>query len=241
MSKYITPDRILDFTLYMQKQNWSANTVSSYSINIKKLELFLNGSELSKDQMLSYKQWLVSQGFKKHTVNAYLAAANYFCEVMGWQDMKVILEPVKAYDIEKGKQQISLSDYKKLVYTAFQNGNYRLAMILQILCHMDLRFCELDKLTVGAVEAGCIEVVRKNKKIKIEIPDIICEDLKKYIKKEKIVSGIIFCTRNGNGINRSNFCKELRKLCILAGVDEEVGSIQHIKNVVLDSYPYFGL
>ncbi len=241
MSKFITSDRILDFILYMQKQSLSTNTVSSYAINIKKLKLFLNNNEISREQMLSYKQWLIEQGFKKHTINAYLAAANYFCGMMGWEDMKVALISITPYNMDYEKQQISSYDYEKLVYTALQNNKERLAMMLQVLCHMDLRFCELCRLTVGTLETGYVEVIRKNRKIKIKIPDIICENLKKYTDKKGIVSGIIFCTKNGNVINRSNFSKELKRLCILADIDEEAGSIQHIKNVVLDSYPYFRL
>ncbi len=137
MSYNITKNRILDFTISLQVQHRSANTITSYTTNIQKLELFLNGEELSKEQMLAYKQWLSSQGFKQRTVNAYLAAANYFCDVMGWQEMKVTLDPV---EINYEKKQISSSNYKKLVFTALQNDKERLAMMIQVLCHMDLRF-----------------------------------------------------------------------------------------------------
>ncbi|HBI60606.1 MAG TPA: hypothetical protein DDY31_05260, partial [Lachnospiraceae bacterium] len=81
MSKSITKNRILDFTVSLQVQHRSANTITSYTTNIQKLELFLGGAELSREQMLSYKEWLNGQGFKQRTVNAYLAAANYFCDV----------------------------------------------------------------------------------------------------------------------------------------------------------------
>jgi len=91
MSTNITKNRILDFTISLQVQHRSANTIISYTTNIQKLELFLNGAELSKEQMLAYKCWLSEQGFKQRTINAYLAAANQFCDVMGWQKMKVML------------------------------------------------------------------------------------------------------------------------------------------------------
>ena len=82
MSTHITKNRILDFTVSLKIHHRSPNTITSYTTNIQKLELFLGGSELTKEQMLSYKQWLSSQGFKQRTINAYLAAANYFCDVM---------------------------------------------------------------------------------------------------------------------------------------------------------------
>jgi len=226
--------------VFMQIQHKSENTIISYTANIQKLELFLDGAELSKDQMLAYKQWLLEQGFKQRTINAYLAAANQFCDAMGWTEMKVLLEPIDS-DETGIKKQISSSNYRKLVYTALQNDKERLAMMIQVLCHMDIRFCELEKLTVEALEKGVIRVVRKHQEKKIEIPGMIQEDLHTYIMHKQIISGIVFCTSKGSPVDRSNFRKDIKRLCALADVGEELGSIQHVKHVVLDEYPYYGL
>ncbi|MCI8378521.1 MAG: site-specific integrase [Lachnospiraceae bacterium] len=241
MSTNITKNRILDFTISLQIQHRSPNTITSYTTNIQKLELFLNGAELSKEQMLAYKQWLSDQGFKKRTINAYLTAANQFCDVMGWQEMKVVLEPIEPDGTRDEKKQISSSNYKKMVYTALQNDKERLAMMIQVLCHMDIRFCELEKLTIEALSEGGIHTVRKHKDVRIEIPKVILEDLRTYAAHEQITSGIIFRTNKGSPVDRSNFRKDMKKLCVLAGVEEEFGSIQHVKHVVLDEYPYYRL
>ena len=241
MSTNITKNRMLDFTVSLQVQHRSSNTIASYTANIQKLELFLGGAELSKERMLSYKRWLNEQGFKQRTINAYLAAANYFCDVMGWKEMKVPFDPVEPDETSREKKQISSSNYKKLVFTALQNDKVRLAMMIQVLCHMDLRFCELEKLTVDALKQGELEVIRRHRHKRIEIPARITEDLHTYIKQEQIISGVIFCTSRGMPVDRSNFRKDLKKLCVLADVEEEFGSIQHVKNVVLDEYPYYGL
>ncbi len=219
MSTYITAERISYFISVLEKNGKSANTISSYSRNINKLAGFLKNSELSAVQMANYKDWLNGQGFKKRTVNAYLAAANYFCEVMGWHNMKVKLESLE-YDEMQNHMGISLVNYNKLVYTAMQNDKERLAMMIQVLY---------------------VEVTRKNKKIKIIIPVMLIEDLNAYVYNKGIVNGIIFRTKNGSPVNRSNFCKDLKKICILAGINEDMGSIQHVKNVVIDTYPYHKL
>lgn len=241
MSKSITKNRILDFTVSLQVQHRSANTIASYTTNIQKLELFLGGAELSRERMLSYKKWLSEQGLKQRTVNAYLATANYFCDVMGWKEMKVPLDPIDPIEERHEKKQISSFNYKKLVYTALQNDKERLAMMIQVLCHMDLRFCELEKLTVESLEEGAVWTVRKHRNKRIEIPALILGDLHIYVAHEQILSGIIFRTSKGSPVDRSNFRKDIKKLCVLAGVEEELGSIQHVKNVVLDEYPYYQL
>lgn len=240
MSTYITSDMLSCYITTLKNNGKSANTISSYTRNINKLVLFLDGSELSYKKMADYKDWLKSKGFKQRTVNAYLAAANYFCEVMGWQDMKVPLEQLD-YNERHKPMCISLVNYNKLVYTALQNDNERLAMMVQVLCHTDLRFCELGLLTVEALETGVVYVQRKNHEIKITIPGMILDDLNIYAKHNGIINGVIFRTKNGSLVNRSNFCKDLRKTCVMAGIDENTGSIQHVKNVVMDGYPYYGL
>lgn len=224
----------------LNKTDKSVNTIISYKRNINKLVLFLDGAELSKEKMLLYKKSLKEKGFKNRTINVYLAAANYFCEIMGWQNMKVELESLDYEEMHK-PMQISLTNYKKLIYTALQNDNERLAMMIQVLCHMDLRFCEMKFLTVDMLHNGFVEIKRKHNKIKVTIPDMLIEDLNIYIQHKNIISGVIFCTKNGSLVDRSNFLKDLKKICLMAGMKEDIRTIQQLKNVVLDSYPYYGL
>lgn len=44
--------------------------------------------------------------------------------------------------------------------------------------------------------------------------------LKKYARKQKIVSGELFLTRNGQSISRKQIWAEMKSLCRLAGVEE---------------------
>lgn len=68
--------------------------------------------------------------------------------------------------------------------------------------------------------------------------DLSKAEYKKMVQAA-LQNGVIFRTKNGSLVNRSNFCKDLRKTCIMAGIDENTGSIQHVKNVVIDGYPYY--
>lgn len=66
--------------------------------------------------------------------------------------MKVVLDPISQDVTEETRKQMSSSSYGKIVYTALQNGKERLAMMIQVLFLMDLRFCELERFTVEALE-----------------------------------------------------------------------------------------
>ena len=61
----------------------------------------------------------------------------------------------------------------------------------------------------------------KNKTRTILLPPKLCRLLKDYCKQEKITSGMIFITRRGNPVDRSNILHEMKNLCGTAGVERE--------------------
>lgn len=69
-------------------------------------------------------------------------------------------------------------EYKRLVKSAFNSKNERLALIIQIICLTGIRVSELEYITVEAVKLGRAEVSCKGKYRVIFIP----EKLKKFSK-----------------------------------------------------------
>lgn len=61
----------------------------------------------------------------------------------------------------------------------------------------------------------------KNKNRVILIPGKLRKALTKYCRQNKITSGIIFRTRNGNPLDRSNIWTEMKRLCKVARVEAE--------------------
>ena len=240
MGREITTERITQFKENLVNNGKSANTIQKYMGDFHKLTYFLDGQELSGEKMSAYKEWLVNKNYKKRSVNSYLNIANKFCDVMGWRDMKVSLIRLELEDYDTGGKHITASVYRRLVNTAKQHDMEDVAMLIQVLCHMDLRFIELEQLTVSALQLGYVEVKRKGSVCAAYLPEMIRKDLELYASKRGIVSGIIFRTRNGNVVDRSNFLKKLKYLCELADVDAGKVSINRLKKPdVEDYYPYF--
>jgi integrase len=165
--------------------------------------------------------------------------SNFF-QAMGWEDITPKVYWLEPAALNTGEKYVARQDYKKLVTTALKQGNCRLAMIMQTLCHMDIRFSELDRLTVEAVRKGYVTVVRRKRERQIEMPDYLKEALEHYAGQKAISKGIIFRTTSGKTVDRSNVYWEIKMLCELADVDaEQVQLVKFKMPRMHDYYPFY--
>ena len=73
---------------------------------------------------------------------------------------------------------------------------------MEAICATGIRVSEVQYITVEAAQRGKTEISLKGKIRTIMLPGKLCRKLLKYAKKQKIVSGEIFLTRNGKGLSR---------------------------------------
>jgi site-specific recombinase XerD len=243
MERTITEDRIKQFQAWLRQQQVSSATITQYGMVMEMLSDYLEGQEVTPERAEQFKTWLVEeQNYKKSSANAYVFTLNTFCRAMDWSDISVkgySLEPVNP---NSGSKYVDRQDYQKLVTTAFANGEYRLAMIMQTLCHMDLRFSEFNRLTVESVRTGYVEVVRSKRTRQIEMPSYLQDALLEYIEQEGIVSGIVFCTAGGKLVDRSNVYRDIKKMCALADIDSDRVQLLKFKMPRMhDYYPFYPL
>lgn len=89
--RLITQDRLKSFEKMLYKDEKSQATIEKYVRDIKRLQSYLNGRELTKEILVQYKENLQCCGdYKIASINSYLAAANHFCECMGWMKARCI-------------------------------------------------------------------------------------------------------------------------------------------------------
>lgn len=222
MNKIITQQILEQYEEYLISEEKSIATIEKYMRDIKKLEKYANGCEITKKLMIEYKEYLrVNKKYKLSSINSFLIAANRLFEYMGWYELRV-----KTYHIQKEvympeKKNLSKKEYKQLVDAALRKGKKRLAMIIQTICAMGIRVSELASLTVESVVKGEVEIYCKKKQRKVLIPKKLRKLLLRYINENSIQSGIIFRTSKGNAVDRSNIWKEMKKLGEDVTVSEE--------------------
>ena len=145
-----------------------------------------------------------------------LASINSLLSFLGLDSCKVrnLRTQHKAYcDVN---QELTREEYYRLIKAAKYNP--RMEMILQTIGGTGIRISELTYFTVESVRHGEISVSCKNKTRTILLTGKLRRVLLHYAKKNGIKCGIIFRTKNGKPLHRSNIWREMKRLCEKAQV-----------------------
>ncbi len=219
MKKMITKQGIEEFCTYLKEEEKSRATVEKYRRDLKKLAVYANGREITKELMISYKAYLLENGkFKVSSINSFLVAANRFLGFCGWYEAVVHIYRVQKESFAAQEHSISKKEYARLVTEAERLGKGRLSMILQTLCATGIRVSELKFITVESVQAGEAQVHNKGKLRTILISGKLKERLLEYIRDKHQKTGPVFLSGKGNPVDRSNLWKEIKRLSETAGV-----------------------
>ena len=220
--RIINTESIEYFKRVLIRNEKSIQTIEKYIRDIKKLMIYAHGQSISKEMLLEYKEYLEKCGrYRISSINSYLAAANHFCEVMGWMDIRVKMIKVQRAVFIPENKEITMNEYEKLVKTAYKKGDDRLALIIETLGSTGIRISELRYITVESLKYGMADIHNKGKARRILYPGELLKLLKEYVRKKYITHGSIFVTSSGNPVNRSNVWRMMKNICRLAGVSAD--------------------
>lgn len=209
--------KINEFKQNLILEEKSKVTVEKYVRDINKFFKFIGTNEVSKERAIEYKDELKKRGYAVRSINSMISALNAFFVFFGWNDccIKSIRVQKQIYCAED--KELKKAEYIKLLHAS--EDNPRLHMILQTICSTEIRVSELKHFTIESIKKGKVVVSCKNKTRIILVPGKLKKMLLDYSKKRGIKEGVVFRTRNGNPVNRSNIWKEMKKLCKEAGVN----------------------
>ena len=107
---------------------------------------------------------------------------------------------------------------------------------MQTICSTGIRVSELRFITVEAINRGRAEINCKGKRRCAFLPTELCKILKTYVKEQKIKSGAVFISKNGNPLDRSNIWSDMKKLCKEAGVSEKKVFPHNLRHLFARTY-----
>ena len=99
--------------------------------------------------------------------------------------------------------------------------NERLSLLIQTICGTGIRVSELQYITVEAVKCGEAVVSCKAKTRSVFIVKELKQKLLRYAAEQGIKNGMIFVTRTGKPLSRTNIWREMKALCIEANVNPQ--------------------
>ena len=231
----ITNEQIERFQCYLINEEKSKATVSKYLHDVAFFAAWVGEQELTKQLVLQYKAYL-TETYAPTSVNAALSSLNSFFNYNQWHDLRVKNLKIQKQIFASPQKELTKAEYEQLLTAARMKKNQRLYLLMQTICSTGIRVSELQFITVEAVEKACAVIRCKGKSRSVFLPNQLCKILKRYSKEQKIKSGAVFVTKNGNPLDRSNIWSDMKKLCQTANVSEKKVFPHNLRHLFARTY-----
>ena len=231
----ITIEIIKSFNNYLVDEEKAVATVGKYLHDVCEFKMWIGEQELSKASVLAYKSYLCER-YAPASVNAALSSLNSFFNFMEWYDLRVKNLKIQKQIFASADKELTKAEYDRLLQSAKQKKNERLYLLMQTICSTGIRVSEVRYITVEAVSRGVAKINCKGKCRQVFLPKQLCYILKQYIKTQKIKSGAVFVTKNGNPLDRSNIWSDMKKLCKAANVSEKKVFPHNLRHLFARTY-----
>lgn len=233
--KQISTEMIENFKIYLLNEEKSKATQEKYIRDVTSFVKWNMGRELTKQRILEYKEYLIGS-YAPASVNSMLSSLNRFFTYNEWFDCRVKQLKIQKQIFVSEKKELTKAEYNKLLQAALSQDNRRLYMLMQTICSTGIRVSELQYITVEAVNNGQAVIRCKGKMRVVMLTHELCKALKSYLREEKIKSGSVFVSKNGNPLNRSNIWHDMKKLCEAAGVDKNKVFPHNLRHLFARTY-----
>ena len=218
--RILTADIIEDFRKNLELQEKSTSTIEKYIRDVKAFSVYAENSAITKEKVIAYKKYL-RNNYAVRSVNSMLASINSLFNSLEWHDLKVKSLKLQQQVFCSEDRELTKAEYARLCKTAKRKKNKRLNLILQTICGTGIRVSELQYITVEAAKQGEAVVNCKAKTRSVFIVKELKQKLLRYAAEQNIKSGMIFVTRTGKPISRTNIWREMKALCVEANVNPE--------------------
>ena len=223
------------FKKHLIEEEKSKATLEKYIRDIDTFYAWLSDKELNKLCVLNYKEYL-TENYAVASVNSMLSSINSFFTYLEWYELRVKTIKVQKQIFASNEKELTKSEYERLLTAAKAKSNQRLYLLMQTICSTGIRVSELRFITVEAINRGKAEINCKGKRRCAFLPAELCKILKEYVKEQKIKSGAVFVSKNGNPLDRSNIWSDMKKLCKEAGVSEKKVFPHNLRHLFARTY-----
>ena len=231
----ITNETIQLFQNFLIDEEKAQATIGKYLHDVRAFQAWLDGRELCKAAVLAYKSYLCER-YAPASVNTALSSLNSLFNFMEWYDLRVKNLKIQKQIFTSIDKELTKVEYDRLLQAAKQKKNQRLFFLMQTICSTGIRVSEVRFVTVESIYRGVAEINCKGKCRQVFLPKQLCQILKQYVKEQKIKSGSVFVTKNGNPLDRSNIWSDMKTLCKAANVSEKKVFPHNLRHLFARTY-----
>ena len=216
---FISQGLLIDFKRHLILTERSPATVEKYCRDVTAFFEYIKNDEVTKEALIGYKSTLIDSGYATNSINSMIASINTLLDFIERSDLKIKSIKVQKKVFCSEEKELTKPEYERLVKTARKRNNTRLFLILQTICGTGIRISEMRFITVEAAKRGEAVVSCKGKTRSVFLVRALQKALLNYARMKGIESGIIFVTRSGKPVDRTNVWRDMKGLCVDADVD----------------------
>ena len=213
----LSPRHLVSFREYLIREEKSTATIEKHLRDTNGFLEYAADREITKELAVAYKAELQKKNYAIRPINSMLASINSLLDFLGWSDCKVKNLRCQRQTYCAEDKELSKAEYLRLLEAS--KHQEQLNLVIQTICGTGIRVSELKFFTVEAVRRGEITVQCKSKTRTILVPGKLKKLLLSYAKERSIRSGIIFITKTGKPLDRSNIWTQMKRLCHAANVN----------------------
>lgn len=224
-----------EFELNLKDDEKSKNTIEKYMRDVSKFLKFIDQREIEKSLIIEYKLMLCNS-YAVKSINSMIASINSFLSFLGLDKLRIKTLKEQREIFANPKKELTKQEYHKLIEAAQKSGDLRLSLLIQTICSTGIRVSELKFITVKSLKLGKVNVSCKSKKRMVFLPKELIILLKQYCKIKNIKNGIVFCSKNGKALDRSNIWRMMKNLCDKANVSKEKVFPHNLRHLFARTY-----
>ena len=156
-------EHISAYENHLRLEEKSTATIEKYLRDIRAFACWLDRREITKERTAEWKTHLVERGYAPASINAMLSALNGLLDFLDLGTCQVKFLKLQRRMFRDDSRDLTRADYERLVATAQERGQNRLALLMEAICATGIRVSEVRYITVEAAKAGRAEIALKGK------------------------------------------------------------------------------
>lgn len=217
--RIITDSHIRSFEQQLMLEEKSSCTVRKYLHDVRMFADFCAGAPVMQDVLIGYKEQLCEK-YSVRSINSMLASLGSLFSHLGWHELHVKGIRVRRQLYCAEESELTREEYYRLCRAA-ERRSARLGLILQTIGSTGMRVSELRFVTVEAARCGEAVVRCKGKARVIFLVPELRNRLLDYAEQHGIERSMIFVTRGGLPVDRTNIWRDMKTVCADAGISPD--------------------
>lgn len=206
----LAPSDVEDYLFMLKGEGRRSSTIAGYASKLEPLVDHLPKGIADDGTLSGWLNELLFRGYSPATANAYLSAANGLMSFLDRRDLQLTNLPGARHAPRPGPTR---REHLSVLATARARGRMRDYLLVKSMVILGISAPALSCLTVEALSRELAG--------EVAVPGFLSIELGSFAAREGVVSGPVFCGRDGHPLSRSAITSSPRSLAASSGISPE--------------------